>query len=218
MTKYCNSKFQKQFIKFPTYLPSPAFFASNPTLTETQIQEMTLIRETLELAVLLFSKPDNLDLEQFDSHFAQLRCYYAINQKFSFPFSNKTTNTKFSQFIFLLKLMNNSSKSPILPASLREPLILALNLLRLLSDNKKKEFAFELELIPFEKRESEIFIKNVVNLEQYLTEGRYNKFKYEELKSQLPDVFEPFEKFFFKDVLFKPTNFWFFFFEDFSIC
>jgi len=113
-----------------------------------------------------------------------------------------------------------STKTPILPPSLREPLILGLNLFRLLAENKKKQFAFELELIPFDKRDSEIFIKNVVNLEQYLTEGRYNKFKYEELKNQLPDVFEPFRCFFFIFFWFFKKEFYIFFvlLLDFSIC
>jgi len=61
-----------------------------------------------------------------------------------------------------------------MPKSERQNLILGLNLLFLLSQNRMAEFHTELELIPLEMHTT-IFIKHPVRLEQYLMEGSFNK-------------------------------------------
>ncbi|XP_077284578.1 26S proteasome non-ATPase regulatory subunit 8-like isoform X1 [Arctopsyche grandis] len=53
--------------------------------------------------------------------------------------------------------------------------LLGLNLLFLLSLNRVAEFHTELELLPVEKIQSDVYIRHSVELEQYLMEGSYNK-------------------------------------------
>lgn len=60
--------------------------------------------------------------------------------------------------------------------SAREPLILGLNLLRLLAQNRIAEFHTELELIPVEFHNN-MYIKHPIDLELYLMEGSYNKLR-----------------------------------------
>eukprot|EP00884_Botryococcus_braunii_P018161 jgi/Botrbrau1/5028/Bobra.0396s0041.1 len=62
----------------------------------------------------------------------------------------------------------------LLPPSSQESLILALNLLRLLVQNRIAEFHTDLELIPPEALDSD-YVKYVIQLEQWLMEGAYNK-------------------------------------------
>ena len=66
------------------------------------------------------------------------------------------------------------SKKFNLPPSAQQYLILGLNLLRLLAKNKLDEFHIEVELIPLEKQ-NDIYIKQPLQLEQYMMEGAYNK-------------------------------------------
>lgn len=56
----------------------------------------------------------------------------------------------------------------------RESLIIGLNLLRLLSQNKIAAFHAELELIPIEQHRN-MYIKHPIDLEIYLMEGSYQK-------------------------------------------
>ena len=58
---------KKKFIHFPTFLAPGAESA-------TRVQEVMLVRETLEHALLLSAR--NKDLDVFESYFAQLRVYY----------------------------------------------------------------------------------------------------------------------------------------------
>ncbi len=56
--------------------------------------------------------------------------------------------------------------------------MLGMNLLKLLSQNRIMDFHMELELFVHfntEKSLSDPYIKKAVEMEQYLTEGRYNK-------------------------------------------
>lgn len=62
----------------------------------------------------------------------------------------------------------------VLDQSSNQNLILALNLMRLLAQNRIAEFHTELELIPAEAR-SDPTVNYVLSLEQYLMEGSYAK-------------------------------------------
>ncbi|GMH42165.1 hypothetical protein BSKO_10084 [Bryopsis sp. KO-2023] len=63
----------------------------------------------------------------------------------------------------------------LLPPSDKEYLILGLNLVRLLVQKRTAEFHTEMELIPPEVHDSDIYIKHAINLEQCLMEGAYDK-------------------------------------------
>jgi len=86
------------------------------------------------------------DINSFERYFAQLKVYY-------FDFGKKYN----------------------LPESSRQYCFLGLNLLRLLSKNKLADFHTELELIPIDKHQHDIFVKFPVELEQFMMEGAYNK-------------------------------------------
>jgi len=53
-------------------------------------------------------------------------------------------------------------------------MIIGLNLIHLLAQNKLDEFHTELELIPLEKHQ-DLYVKHPIQLEQYMMEGAYNK-------------------------------------------
>lgn len=53
--------------------------------------------------------------------------------------------------------------------------LLGLNLLFLLSQNRVAEFHTELELLPSDQIQSNVYIRHPLSLEQYLMEGSYNK-------------------------------------------
>lgn len=53
--------------------------------------------------------------------------------------------------------------------------LLGLNLLFLLSQNRVAEFHTELELLPADKIQTNLYIRHPLSLEQYLMEGSYNK-------------------------------------------
>lgn len=61
-----------------------------------------------------------------------------------------------------------------MPASQNEELIVGLNLLRLLVQNRVAEFHAEVELMPRESQESP-YISHAIALERCLTEGAYKK-------------------------------------------
>lgn len=67
------------------------------------------------------------------------------------------------------------ARRSVLPESQRQFPILGLNLLRLLAQNRTAEFHTELELIPSELHDSNIYIKYPSQLEQYIMEGSFNK-------------------------------------------
>jgi len=81
----------------------------------------------------------------FDRYMAQLKCYYL---------DYKTSSVEESTYMYQL---------------------LGLNLLRLLSANRLSDFHTELELLPIDKMQSNIYIKHPVQIEQHLMEGSYNK-------------------------------------------
>lgn len=62
-----------------------------------------------------------------------------------------------------------------LPESSFKYQLLGLNLLFLLSQNRVAEFHTELELLPAEHIQDNVYIKHPLSIEQYLMEGSYNK-------------------------------------------
>jgi len=76
-----------------------------------------------------------------------------------------------SFFFLSFKYLNSSD----LPPSERKYMLLGLNLLRLLSQNRIAEFHTELELIEVNQLHESVYIKHPVEIEQWLMEGSYNK-------------------------------------------
>jgi len=62
-----------------------------------------------------------------------------------------------------------------LQPSARQYAIIGLNLLRLLAKNSIAEFHTELELIPIEQHNQNVYIRHPISLEQFLMEGSYHK-------------------------------------------
>lgn len=62
-----------------------------------------------------------------------------------------------------------------LPESAFKYQLLGLNLLFLLSQNRVAEFHTELELLPADHIQSDVYIRHPLSIEQYLMEGSYNK-------------------------------------------
>ncbi|XP_008214205.1 26S proteasome non-ATPase regulatory subunit 8 [Nasonia vitripennis] len=80
----------------------------------------------------------------------------------------------FERYMAQLKSYYFDYKSS-LPESAYKYQLLGLNLLFLLSQNRVAEFHTELELLPVECIQSNIYIRHPLSLEQYLMEGSYNK-------------------------------------------
>lgn len=74
--------------------------------------------------------------------------------------------------------------SGVLAVSKRQNLILGLNLMRLMAQNRIAEFHTELELVPADAR-SDKYIDYALRLEHYLMEGSYSKIREE--KIAVPD-------------------------------
>lgn len=70
---------------------------------------------------------------------------------------------------------NSFSHRKLIGESNNKYKILGLNLLFLLSQNRVADFHTELELLPAEIIQKNIFIRYPLALEQYIMEGRYNK-------------------------------------------
>ncbi|KAL0477453.1 26S proteasome subunit Rpn12 [Acrasis kona] len=138
---------KKQFILLNSFMQT----STTATLSEEENKEILLIRETLELAILLSAKTG--DLESFERHMSQVRTYYG------------RTNVE---------------------KSTREPLILGLNLLRLLAQNRIAEFHTELELIPIDQH-GDPYIKFPIDMELCLMEGSYNKLRVSRNKEPAPE-------------------------------
>lgn len=73
----------------------------------------------------------------------------------------------------------------VLPASPRQSLILGLNLVRLMAQNRIAEFHTELELVPSATR-ADAMIDYALRLEHYLMEGSYSKMRDEQQASRMP--------------------------------
>ncbi|KAG1113132.1 hypothetical protein G6F42_014546 [Rhizopus arrhizus] len=80
----------------------------------------------------------------------------------------------FERYIAQLNTYYHDLASVLPPSTQMYPLI-GLNLLRLLSQNRLSDFHTALETIDLDQLQSNQFIKQAVDLEQFLMEGSYNK-------------------------------------------
>ncbi|RUP46778.1 COP9 signalosome, partial [Jimgerdemannia flammicorona] len=82
--------------------------------------------------------------------------------------------TSFERYTAQLNTYYHDYSAELTPSQQMYPLI-GLNLLRLLSQNRLSEFHTALEVIDPEQLHNNLYIKQAVDLEQYLMEGSYNK-------------------------------------------
>mmetsp|Transcript_19628 Transcript_19628/g.65966 ORF Transcript_19628/g.65966 Transcript_19628/m.65966 type:complete len:268 (+) Transcript_19628:53-856(+) len=80
----------------------------------------------------------------------------------------------FERYVSQLKVYYNDFGS-LLPESQHQYPILGLNLLRLLAQNRTAEFHTELELIPAELHQANVYIRYPTELEQHIMEGSFTK-------------------------------------------
>lgn len=80
----------------------------------------------------------------------------------------------FERYMSQLKCYYFDYKSQLTESPFKYQL-LGLNLLFLLSQNRVAEFHTELELLPAEHIQNDVYIKHPLSIEQYLMEGSYNK-------------------------------------------
>ncbi|CAG0920830.1 unnamed protein product [Notodromas monacha] len=80
----------------------------------------------------------------------------------------------FERFMAQLKCYYYDYKNELPPSALMNEM-LGLNLLFLLSQNRLAEFHSEVELLPRDESQNNIYLKHPISLEQYLMEGSYNK-------------------------------------------
>ncbi|KAL9658589.1 hypothetical protein ABK040_006126 [Willaertia magna] len=80
-----------------------------------------------------------------------------------------------------------SNSLPGVNKSNREELILGLNLLRLLAQNRIAEFHTELELIPIDLHKKSMYIKHAIQMELFLMEGSYSKLRSLRDKAPAPE-------------------------------
>ncbi len=80
----------------------------------------------------------------------------------------------FERYMSILKT-NYTDQADILPESSRMYELLGLNLLCLLSQNRLGDFHTELELLPDDQLLENPYVRNPVQLEQFIMEGKYNK-------------------------------------------
>lgn len=145
------TKLKKQFIRYPSFLLTPRFLKNNLEKlegSEDLQKEITLVKETLEHAILMIAR----------------------------NFTSKEAERDFNTNMNLLKKYYTTALPAGLSESPRKNIIMGLNLLRLLATNSMAEFHTELELIPVERREND-YIAYPIQLELYLMEGSYTKLK-----------------------------------------
>ncbi|XP_076242485.1 regulatory particle non-ATPase 12 [Calliopsis andreniformis] len=80
----------------------------------------------------------------------------------------------FERYMAQLKCYYFDYKAELMESAYKYHL-LGLNLLLLLSQNRVAEFHTELELLPSDQIQSNVYIRHPLSLEQYLMEGSYNK-------------------------------------------
>lgn len=105
----------------------------------------------------------------------ELAALHSVHQK---------DETAFERHVAQAKTLYVDYANVIAPSS-RQTLILGLNLLRLMAQNRIAEFHTELELIPSSNR-SDKYIDYALRLEHYLMEGSYSKIRDEKKASPHP--------------------------------
>lgn len=140
-----------KIIFFPTFLnvnaPSP-----------TRAQELLLVREILEHAVLLSARKK--DLNEVERYFNMLQTYYR-------------------------DITSDAAAGPaVVPESSIMYMIIGLNLMRLLISHRVAEYHSEFEKIDQQQQQRSAYIRFAAQMERYLMEGSYNKLLH--ARSQAP--------------------------------
>lgn len=139
----------------------------------------------LDLSKLSF-QPNGIDPSVLDHvrDLLELGAFFSIETQRIDAFERYLAQLKVHYFDYQEVLSESSNKY----------VLLGLNLLRLLSQNRLAEFHTELELLPSDIIQSNVFINSPVMLEQYLMEGSYNKVFL--AKNQIPTPYDKYYKLF----------------------
>jgi len=129
------------------------------------------ILNKLKLAITKFSFPDAKRSPEEEKQ--QLLLCREILENAALLSIRQRDISSFERYIAQLKTYYYDYAEKLPPSQQQFPL-LGLNLLRLLAKNKLDEFHTELELIHLDKQ-TNVYIKHPVQLEQYMMEGAYNK-------------------------------------------
>lgn len=137
----------------------------NPNLSKC---EELLSRLKIELTNLMFLPTSNATVSKQELLLA--RDVLEIGVQWSIASNNIPS---FERYMAQLKCYYFDYKG--LPESSFKYQLLGLNLLFLLSQNRVAEFHTELELLPAEHIQNDVYIRHPLSIEQYLMEGSYNK-------------------------------------------
>ncbi|KAJ3658650.1 hypothetical protein Zmor_010377 [Zophobas morio] len=140
--------------------------SSKPNLAKT---EQLLSELKLELTNLMFLPTSNATASKQELLLA--RDVLEIGVQWSIASNNIPA---FERYMAQLKCYYFDYKDQ-LPESSFKYQLLGLNLLFLLSQNRVAEFHTELELLPAENIQNDVYIRHPLSIEQYLIEGSYNK-------------------------------------------
>jgi len=125
----------------------------------------------LKLAITKFALPDSN--QNIEEEKLKLMLCREVLENAALLSVRQRDIPSFERYLAQLKTYYYDYSAKLPPSQQQFPL-LGLNLLRLLAKNKLDEFHTELELIPLEKQ-TNVYIKHPVQLEQYMMEGSYNK-------------------------------------------
>ncbi|KAJ8936947.1 hypothetical protein NQ318_015565 [Aromia moschata] len=139
---------------------------ANPNLSKC---EKLLSDLKLELTNLMFLPTSNATASKQELLLA--RDVLEIGVQWSIAANNIPA---FERYIAQLKCYYFDYKKQ-LPESSFKYQLLGLNLLFLLSQNRVAEFHTELELLPADHIQNDVYIRHPLSIEQYLMEGSYNK-------------------------------------------
>ncbi|KAG9509479.1 Serine/threonine-protein kinase tousled-like 2 [Fragariocoptes setiger] len=168
-------------------------WTKGPGKNQTSIEQCL---ESLKLPVVQVSFPLGSDQTPKLDLLAQCRDILEIGALFSIETRQIPS---FERYLEQLKYFY-FDYSELLPESSNKYLLLGLNLLRLLSQNRLAEFHTELVRLPPDVILSNPFISRPVLLEQYSMEGRYNRVFH--AKDQVPSPYYTF----FMDILLETTR------------
>ncbi|KAL3285311.1 hypothetical protein HHI36_019420 [Cryptolaemus montrouzieri] len=138
----------------------------NPNLSKC---EQLLSKLKIELTGVMFLPTSNAIASKQELLFA--RDILEIGVQWSIA-SNDIPS--FERYMAQLKCYYFDYKNE-LPESAFKYQLLGLNLLFLLSQNRVAEFHTELELLPADHLQNNVYIRHPLSIEQYLMEGSYNK-------------------------------------------
>lgn len=150
-------------------------FDNIPPCLEISKKECILARKFLTKFWDSFSTTPKYFLTQIYNSFAltfMTRVIGEVYEYATFMSVEKKDIGEFERNIGILKSYYEEFEG-VIPKSQKKNAVLGLYLLYLLSFNKISEYHTEIELIPFEEIESNIYIKVPVSLETYFVQGSY---------------------------------------------